>query len=107
MNVKDVIESNEFNDYLNKIIIKYNHRPAPPVGKRWSRTPYDSLVDKKIFTVNGLKTEYKRIFAKKSSLSYSGRKAVVKIVNECIIAVCVQEQKKKQETETTNKKKGK
>ena len=107
MNVKDVIESNEFKDYLKKIIIKYNHRPAPPVGKRWSRTPYDDLNDKGLFTVDKLQSEYKKIASKRSSLSYSGRKAVVKIITECVIAVCVQEQKKKQETETTNKKKGK
>lgn len=108
MKTKEVIESQGFKNYLEKVIFHYrdNHRRIPPAGKRWARTPYDILNDKGIFTVDKLKSEYEKIASKKSSLSYSERKAVVKIIAECVIAVCINNQKKKQETGTTNKNEG-
>lgn len=95
METKEIIESQEFNNYLQTVIDKYNHRRIPPAGKRWSRTPYDDLNDKGLFEVEKLKSEYKNIALKRSLLSYSDRNAVINMINRCVIAFCIEEQKKK------------
>lgn len=52
----------------------------PGEGRRFKRTPYDSLKDKGLFTPEGLSAEFRKIANRESKLSHAEREAVAAAV---------------------------
>lgn len=80
MKVKDIIKDDKFNEFLGYEIEAYNKRPAPEEGRRYRRTPYDSLKDSGKFNVIGIREEFVRVANLESKLPTTQRNAVTALV---------------------------
>ncbi|KAA6303156.1 MAG: hypothetical protein EZS26_000759 [Candidatus Ordinivivax streblomastigis] len=78
--VKDIIEDNKFNEFLQKEIDVYNKRPAPGKGLRYKRTPYDGMKDNGIFNVEGIRAEFVKLANKESRLPRAQKDAISGLV---------------------------
>lgn len=82
MTVKEVIESPEFKKILAAKIKSYNERGGLKSGQRFKRTPYDTLIDRRQFTVEYLSEEFFRIDTGISTLSSNLRRSIGSLVIE-------------------------
>ncbi|NCB42898.1 MAG: hypothetical protein EOM59_09785 [Clostridia bacterium] len=101
MKVKDIIKDDKFNEFLGYEIEAYNKRPATEEGRRYRRTPYDSLKDSGKFTVTGIREEFVKIANFESTLPKTQRDAITALVFR--VAQTVVTYRAKQE-ETTKEK---
>lgn len=112
MKVKDIIQTDKFNEFLGYEIEAYNNRPALEEGKVYRRTPYDSLKEAGSFTVEGVRDEFTRVANYESRLPKVQRDAITGLVfrvAQTVVNYFAQEEAKKQaqeepkaETECTN-----
>ena len=56
MKVKDIIKEDKFNEFLSYELEAYNKRPQPEEGRRYRRTPFDSLKDEGKFNIQSIIT---------------------------------------------------
>ena len=104
MKVKDTIKDAKFNEFLGYEIESYTKlRPAPEKGYRYRRTPYDSLNDAGLFTVDGIKSEFEKIANRESRLSKNQRDAVVGIVLRTASSVVTYRKQKESKAEQEQK----
>lgn len=83
----EIIQSEEFNFYINDYIERYNSRPAPKEGCRYIRTPWDTLIDRGEFNLVPLKDHFVDIAHKASDLPASIRSAIVELFTNSISKV--------------------
>jgi hypothetical protein len=84
MTTEELINMDELKKHLNDFITSRKNRPLPPNGKRYNRTPIDSLIEKGLFSVEALSAEYLKMHAKKSTLPRIERGAIAIIFYNCI-----------------------
>ena len=79
---EEIGDSPLFKENLAKLIKEYQDKRAhdPGDGRRYKRTPYDSLSDKGLFTPEGLSAEFRKIANRESKLSHAEREAVAAAV---------------------------
>lgn len=95
----EIIQSEEFNFYINDYIERYNSRPAPKEGYRYIRTPWDTLIDRGEFNLVPLKDHFVDIAHKASDLPASIRSAIVELFTSLISKVLKDRIIKKQKEE--------
>lgn len=95
----EIIQSEEFNFYINDYIERYNSRPAPKGGCRYIRTPWDTLIDRGEFNLVPLKDHFVYIAHKASDLPASIRSAIVELFTSSISKVLKDRIIKKQKEE--------
>lgn len=95
----DIIQSEEFDFYINDYIERYNSRPAPKEGCRYIRTPWDTLIDRGEFNLVPLKDHFVDIAHKASDLPASIRSAIVELFTNSISKVLKDRIIKKQKEE--------
>lgn len=79
---EEIGKSPELHKYLRQFVDRYNKQREiePGDGKRYKRTPYDSLKERGLFDSKSLALEFNKILDGKSDLSRSQREAVVAAV---------------------------
>lgn len=80
MKMKDVLREEKFSKFLGFEIEAYNRRPIPQEGLRYRRTPYDSLKDAGLFTVEAVISEFVKIANLESTLPRSQREVIAELV---------------------------
>jgi len=76
MTTNEILHHKKYLDYVQYEIDEYNNRPPLEPGRRWKRTPVDSLKEKGIFTPVGLTAAFCDIAKHESDLTSAQRKAV-------------------------------
>lgn len=98
MEAKKIMADSYFDTCLQQSIETYTKRKPAASGRRYIRTPWDSLFEKGILTIQGLRDEFNKIIEKKSTLSSAERDVVSKIVFAALrrasVRMQVQEQNK-------------
>ena len=98
MEAKKIMADSYFDTCLQQSIETYTKRKPAASGRRYIRTPWDSLFEKGILTIQGLRDEFNKIIEKKSTLSSDERDVVNKIVFAALkrasVRLQVQEQNK-------------
>ncbi|MDR2004392.1 MAG: hypothetical protein LBQ74_15290 [Prevotella sp.] len=77
MTIREAIEDVKFTELLNARIQSYKNRPLPPSGKKYRRTPFDTLGESGLLTPESILKEYVSVREKRSRLSHSQRQGVV------------------------------
>ena len=95
----EIIQSEEFNFYINDYIERSNSRPAPKEGCRYIRTPWDTLIDRGEFNLVPLKDHFVDIAHKASDLPASIRSAIIELFTSSISKVLKDRIIKKQKEE--------
>lgn len=95
----EIIQSEEFDFYINDYIERYNSKPTPKEGCRYIRTPWDTLVDRGEFNLVSLKDHFLDIAHKASDLPASIRSAIIELFTSSISKVLKDRIIKKQKEE--------
>lgn len=99
MEAKEIMAGSYFDKCLTDSIETYTKRKPAESGRRYIRTPWDSLFEKGVLTVEGLRREFNEIIEKKSKLSAGERQVVSNIVMAALrrasVRMQMEEQKKK------------
>jgi hypothetical protein len=80
MKVKDIIKEDKFNEFLSYELEAYNKRPQPEEGRRYRRTPFDSLKDEGKFNIQSIRDEFAKIATGKSQLPKAQRDAITALI---------------------------
>lgn len=102
----EIIESPEFKVYINDYIERYNNRPIPKKGHRYTRTPWDTLIEREEFNFDSLKEHFIDIAHKASKLSAAQREAIVGLFTSSISKVMKDRIIKKQREENGKEESG-
>jgi hypothetical protein len=84
--LQDIFKDKQFRKFLKAEIEKYtsSRKVLPPEGKRWKRTPFDTLNDAGNFNAKYLVAQFPDIVLKKSNLSGTVRQLIENVMNESI-----------------------
>jgi len=84
--IQDIFKDKQFKKFLKAEMGKYTsaRKVLPLEGKRWKRTPFDTLNDAGNFNSKYLMAQFPDIVIKKSNLSGSVRQLIENIMNESI-----------------------
>lgn len=86
-NIKQYLDDPKLTTELQGYIDKYLNRGSAPAGKRYLRTPEDSLIEMGIYTPGELIEQFLLITSKKSKLSSSLRDCIARYVTQALVNV--------------------
>ncbi|MFV0539561.1 MAG: hypothetical protein ACK5M3_19670 [Dysgonomonas sp.] len=95
MTVIEIIQDERFAKYIDGKVQFYNSRPLPTKGMAYRRTPFDTLIEKGLFTSESIIDEFIQVVEKRSKLSSSVRSAVEQLGYQAIHHVRQMEKEKK------------